>query len=102
MQLSSVRRNPIARNEDRQKLTQNCDFTGPVATLSQEMRFDRQKLRQNCDFHGSGATLSHAMRFDRPKLLCVKKVCVKVSVCKSSCVQKRLCVKASVCKKASV
>ena len=38
------------------------------------------------------------------KRLCVKvsvckSVCVKASVCKSFCVQKRLCVKGSVCEK---
>ena len=67
MQLSSVRRNPIARNEDRQKLTQNCDFTGPVATLSHEMQFDRQKLTQNCDFHGSGRNLFARNEIRSPK-----------------------------------
>ena len=83
--------NPFARNEVRS--SKIAISTGPIATLSHEMRFDRQKLRKNCDFQGPIATLSHEMRFDRQKLRknCNFKVSskclrVKASVCKSVCV----------------
>ena len=45
-QRDGTKRNPFARNEVRSPKTGvNCDFSGPGATLSHEMKFDRQKLK---------------------------------------------------------
>ena len=69
LRLSSVARNPFARNGRwTSKTEENCDFELSIATLTHEMDVGRQKLKKNCDFSWSIATLSHEMDFGRQKL----------------------------------